>query len=100
MLKAKLYQLKKAEREAASARAHDEKGKIAWGNQIRSYVMQPYTLVKDHRTGVEVGNVQGVMDGDLEPFVQAYLRLQLRGGGRGPGDAGTSRNRGHGEGEK
>ena len=101
MLKAKLYQLKKAEREAASAQAHDEKGQIAWGNQIRSYVMQPYTLVKDHRTGLEVGNVQAVLDGDLEPFIQAYLRLQLRGdGGRArgrAGDSGSERNRSQGE---
>jgi len=78
MLKAKLYLLKRAEREAASTQAHDEKGQIAWGNQIRSYVLQPYTLVKDHRTGLETGNVQAVLDGDLEPFIQAYLREQLR----------------------
>jgi peptide chain release factor 2 len=72
-----------AERDAASTQAHDEKGKIAWGNQIRSYVLQPYTLVKDHRTGLEVGNVQGVLDGDLEPFIQAYLHERLRSVGLG-----------------
>jgi len=83
MLKAKLYRLKEAEREAASSQTYDEKGQIAWGNQIRSYVLQPYTLVKDHRSGLETGNVQAVLDGDLEPFVQAYLREQLRKGSRG-----------------
>jgi peptide chain release factor 2 len=83
MLKAKLYQLKKAEREAAATRAYEAKGKIAWGNQIRSYVLQPYTLAKDHRTGLEVGNVQGVLDGELEPFIEAYLKAQLRAGGAG-----------------
>ncbi len=96
MLKAKLYQLKKAEREAASTQAHDEKGQIAWGNQIRSYVLQPYTLVKDHRSGLETGNVQSVLDGDLEPFVQAYLREQLRG--RAPARGHNQGNR-EGEGE-
>jgi peptide chain release factor 2 len=80
MLKAKLYQLKKAEREAAATRAYESKGKIAWGNQIRSYVLQPYTLVKDHRTSTEVGNVNAVLDGELGPFIEAYLKSQLRGG--------------------
>ena len=47
---------------------------IEWGSQIRSYVFQPYTMVKDHRTGAETGNIQAVMDGDLDPFVEAYLR--------------------------
>ena len=50
-----------------------EMKKIEWGSQIRSYVFQPYTLVKDHRTGAENGNIQAVMDGDLEPFIHAYL---------------------------
>jgi peptide chain release factor 2 len=49
-------------------------GPAEWGRQIRSYVMQPYTMVKDHRTGYETGNVQGVMDGDIDPFIEAYLR--------------------------
>ena len=103
LLKAKLYQLKKAEREAASARAHDEKGQIAWGNQIRSYVLQPYTLVKDHRTGLEVGNVQAVLDGDLEPFIQANLHLKLRTTGQGHRRSGNTQGDqhtgGHREGE-
>ena len=50
-----------------------EKKDIAWGNQIRSYVFQPYQLVKDHRTGVESGNVNAVMDGEIEQFIEAYL---------------------------
>ena len=49
---------------------------IAWGSQIRSYVFCPYTLVKDHRSNVEVGNVEGVMDGDLAPFIEGYLKLK------------------------
>jgi peptide chain release factor 2 len=51
---------------------------IAWGNQIRSYVFQPYTMVKDHRTNFENGNIQAVMDGDLNPFIDAYLRSPTR----------------------
>ena len=89
MLKAKLYQRKVAEREAATAQAYDEKGRIAWGNQIRSYVLQPYTLVKDHRTGLEITNVQAVLDGDLRPFIEAHLHQQLRQ--LGPGQSSTSR---------
>ena len=49
---------------------------IEWGSQIRSYVFQPYTLVKDNRTAVETGNIQGVMDGDLNPFIQGYLKYK------------------------
>ena len=55
-----------------------DQGQIAWGNQIRSYVFQPYTLVKDHRTGFEVGNALGVMDGDIDGFIEAYLRQQAQ----------------------
>jgi len=87
MLKAKLYRLRVAEREAASSQAYDEKGQIAWGNQIRSYVLQPYRLVKDHRTGLETSSVQAVLDGDLKQFVEAYLHKQLRQAARGRADA-------------
>jgi peptide chain release factor 2 len=52
--------------------------KIEWGSQIRSYVFQPYTLVKDHRTNEEMGNVQAVMDGELDPFIYAYLQKSVR----------------------
>jgi peptide chain release factor 2 len=61
-------------------RFYGEKGDIAWGSQIRSYVLQPYTLVKDHRTGFEVGNAQAVLDGDLQGFIEAYLRKSVGAG--------------------
>ncbi len=73
ILKARLLRLREEERERQMRELRGEKGEIAWGHQIRSYVFQPYTLVKDHRTGVEVGNVQAVMDGDLDRFIYAYL---------------------------
>ncbi len=80
MLKAKLYQLEQDKKRAELERQYGEKGDIAWGNQIRSYVFQPYQMVKDHRTGVETSNVQTVMDGDIDLFIQAKLRGQKTGG--------------------
>jgi len=77
MLKAKLYQRKLEEQELELAKIRGEVKEIGWGSQIRSYVFHPYSLVKDHRTSYEVGNVQGVMDGDLEGFIDAYLRHSL-----------------------
>jgi peptide chain release factor 2 len=74
LLKAKLIKLEEAKRDAEMGKLYGEKGEIAWGNQIRSYVMQPYQLVKDHRTDVEKGNIQAVLDGDLDDFIHAYLR--------------------------
>ncbi|MBQ1681944.1 MULTISPECIES: peptide chain release factor 2 [Agathobacter] len=74
MLKAKLYMLKQEEQAAKAAGIRGEVTEIGWGNQIRSYVMQPYTMVKDRRTGVESGNVDAVMDGDLDPFINGYLK--------------------------
>ena len=74
MLKAKLYRLKQEENAAKAAGIRGEVTEIGWGNQIRSYVMQPYTMVKDHRTGVESGNVDAVMDGGLDPFINGYLK--------------------------
>src|SRR3954462_2420140 len=74
MLKAKLYQLEEDKKRAEIERQYGEKGEIAWGNQIRSYVFQPYQMVKDHRTGAETSNVQAVMDGDIDRFIQAKLR--------------------------
>jgi len=74
MLKAKLYQLEEDKKRAEIERQYGEKGEIAWGNQIRSYVFQPYQMVKDHRTGAETSNVQAVMDGDIDMFMQAKLR--------------------------
>lgn len=73
MLKAKLYMLKQQEQLDKAAGIRGESKEIGWGNQIRSYVMQPYTMVKDHRTNAEVGNVQKVMDGDIDTFINAYL---------------------------
>lgn len=74
MLKAKLYLLKKQEEEEKQKGIRGEVKDIGWGNQIRSYVMQPYTLVKDHRTNEEIGNVGAVLDGNIDPFISAYLK--------------------------
>jgi peptide chain release factor 2 len=74
MLRAAIYQKKLEEQEAAQALVEATKTDNSWGNQIRSYVFQPYTMVNDHRTEVKVGDVQRVMDGDLDTFIQAYLK--------------------------
>lgn len=74
MLRAALYQRKLDEQEAARAKLEATKTDISWGNQIRSYVFQPYTMVNDHRTELKVGDVQRVMDGDLDPFIEAFLK--------------------------
>ena len=74
MLRAKLYQIEEDKKQAEADRQYSEKGDIGWGNQIRSYVFQPYQMVKDLRTGVESGNIQDVMDGNLDAFMNAYLR--------------------------
>lgn len=74
MLRAKLYEQKLLERESKVQALSGEKQEIAWGSQIRSYVFQPYTLVKDARTKYEVGNVEAVMDGNIDGFIQAYLK--------------------------
>ncbi len=74
MLKAKLYEIEQDKKRAEIDRQYGEKGDIAWGSQIRSYVFQPYQMVKDHRTGAETSNVQAVMDGDIDAFIQAQLR--------------------------
>lgn len=73
MLKAKLYQIELDKKSSEMEKHYSEKGDIAWGHQIRSYVFMPYQLVKDNRTGYETSDVQGVMDGDLTPFMHAYL---------------------------
>ena len=78
MLKARLYQRAQREREKALADAYNEKGEIAWGNQIRSYVLHPYNQVKDLRTEVKTADVQAVLDGDIDQFIDAYLRQALR----------------------
>lgn len=74
MLRSKLYELEVTEREKAMKELGGEKKEIAWGSQIRNYVFQPYTLVKDTRTKVETGNIQAVMDGEIDEFVNAYLK--------------------------
>jgi peptide chain release factor 2 len=77
ILKARLYELKRAEREKKLAEIQGEQREIAWGNQIRSYVFHPYSMVKDHRTNVETGNVNAVMDGEIDLFIDAYLRSNM-----------------------
>lgn len=79
MLKAKLYLLKQQEQAAKAAGIRGDVKEIGWGNQIRSYVLQPYTMVKDHRTGEETGNVDAVLDGGIDPFISAYLRWMSLG---------------------
>ncbi|RMD92787.1 MAG: peptide chain release factor 2 [Calditrichaeota bacterium] len=76
ILRARLYQKLKEEQAEKLSEIEKEKKEIAWGSQIRSYVFQPYTMVKDHRTGVETGNIQKVMDGELDEFINAYLKLK------------------------
>ena len=79
MLKAKLYMIEQQKRDAEVAKQYGAKGEIAWGNQIRSYVLQPYQLVKDHRTDCETGRVDAVLDGDIEKFIEAYLYHRAKG---------------------
>jgi len=84
MLRSKLLELEECRRQEEIAREKGEAQDVGWGSQIRSYVLHPYTMVKDHRTGVEVGNAQGVLDGDLDAFVRAEL---MRRSGQAPADA-------------
>ena len=78
VLKAKLYMLERQKRDAELAKLYSDKGEIAWGNQIRSYVLQPYQMVKDHRTNFQTGNVDAVLDGELDGFVENYLRYRAK----------------------
>jgi len=77
ILKARLYALELEKREQELARLKGKHVEAGWGNQIRSYVLQPYQMVKDLRTGYETGNVQAVLDGDIDPFIEAYLKTQV-----------------------
>ncbi len=77
MLRARLYEAELQKREAERRALHDEKSDIGWGHQIRSYVLHPYQLVKDLRTGVETGNTTAVLDGDLDAFMAAALAARL-----------------------
>jgi peptide chain release factor 2 len=78
VLKSRLYELEMDKKRAEMERHYGEKGEIGWGRQIRSYVFQPYQMVKDLRTGEQTGDLQAVMDGDLDPFVEAYLKGKKR----------------------
>ncbi len=80
MLRAKIYELRMDEKRQDMEKFYGAKGEIAWGSQIRSYVLQPYTLVKDHRCGVETSNVQKVLDGDIQMFIEGWLKHQAKGG--------------------
>ncbi len=73
VLKARLYELEKSKRQEKTQEVLDTQKDIAWGSQIRSYILQPYRLIKDHRTKHEEGNVEAVLDGDLDPFIESYL---------------------------
>ncbi len=83
ILKARLYDLKLREQEKMMEDLIGEKKEIAWGSQIRSYVLHPYRLIKDHRTGMETGNVDAVLDGEIDDFIRAYLKLQSKESLRG-----------------
>jgi len=88
-LRARLYQLELDKRTAAITAQHDAKGEAGWGNQIRSYVLQPYQMVKDLRTGVETSDTQGVLDGDLDRFMAATLAMDVAGKSRAEAQAGV-----------
>jgi peptide chain release factor 2 len=78
MLKARLFRLEEKKREAELQKLYGDKGEIAFGSQIRSYVLHPYQMVKDHRTSVETGNTEAVLDGDIDAFIEAYLRERVK----------------------
>jgi peptide chain release factor 2 len=87
VLRAKLIERQMEEREAQMLRLRGEHVEAGWGNQIRSYVLQPYTMVKDLRTEVETSNPTGVLDGEIDAFIDAYLRWRLGGDGDGSAPA-------------
>ena len=76
MLRSKLYEFEMEKKREATKKIEDSKLDIDFGSQIRSYVLQPYRLIKDHRTKVEIGDVDRVLDGDLQPFIRGYLRMR------------------------
>ena len=78
MLHAKMFKMEENRRKAEVEKQYDDKGEVAWGNQIRNYVLQPYTLVKDTRNGTETAQVQKVLDGDIDDFIEAYLKDQAK----------------------
>ena len=82
VLKSRLYMMERQKRDDEMNKLYGDKGEIAWGNQIRSYVLQPYQMVKDHRTNHQTGNVEAVLDGDLDAFIEAYLRHRAKTRGK------------------
>jgi peptide chain release factor 2 len=78
VLKARLFMREQQKRDAEIAKLYSDKGEIAWGSQIRSYVLQPYQMVKDHRTDFQTGNVQAVLDGEIDSFIETYLRHRAK----------------------
>jgi peptide chain release factor 2 len=78
MLKSKLYQLEIERQQEELSEIRGEQKEIGWGSQIRSYIFHPYSMIKDHRTNLDIGNVQSVMDGDIDPLIDAYLRSQIK----------------------
>jgi peptide chain release factor 2 len=79
ILRARLFELEQRKKREELEKFSKDKKEIAWGSQIRSYVLQPYQMVKDHRTGVEIGNTNAVLDGEIDAFIQAYLMGERRG---------------------
>jgi peptide chain release factor 2 len=79
VLKSRLYELEMEKKEEKKRELHEGQSDIAWGSQIRSYILAPYRLVKDHRTQIEIGNVDGVLDGNIEPFIEAFLWARSKG---------------------
>ena len=84
ILRSRLYDLEISKREAEAAITEGQKKEIAWGSQIRSYVLHPYRMVKDHRTNIEVGDADRVLDGGVDPFIESWLDQQM--GDRGQSD--------------
>jgi peptide chain release factor 2 len=80
MQRSKLYEFELEKKREVTRKIEDSKLDIDFGSQIRSYVLQPYRMIKDHRTKTEVGDVDRVLDGDLQPFIRAYLRMRRDGG--------------------
>jgi peptide chain release factor 2 len=78
ILRARLFELEQRKKREELQKFSKDKKEIAWGSQIRSYVLQPYQMVKDHRTGIEIGNTNAVLDGDIDAFIQAYLMGERR----------------------
>jgi peptide chain release factor 2 len=94
VLKSRLYMLEQQKRDAELEKLYGNKGEIAWGNQIRSYVLQPYRMVKDHRTDFQTGDVDAVLDGELDDFIESYLRYRVKNKNKDPGGSARSKGKG------